>query len=136
MQKQLNHNQRAAVCHENGPMLVLAGPGSGKTTVLLCRIRRLLEQGLARPNEILALTFSRAAADEMRERFRAAHGADGVSFGTFHSIFFRILRSRYGWGMERVLAEEERRSAVRGILEEMEWDIPDLDEYTDRKSVV
>lgn len=130
MQKQLNHNQRAAVCHENGPMLVLAGPGSGKTTVLLCRIRRLLEQGLARPNEILALTFSRAAADEMRERFRAAHGADGVSFGTFHSIFFRILRSRYGWGMERVLAEEERRSAVRGILEEMEWDIPDLDEYT------
>ena len=60
-------------------------------------------------------------------RFRAAHGADGVSFGTFHSIFFRILRSRYGWGMERVLAEEERRSAVRSILEGMEWDIPDLD---------
>ncbi len=86
MQKQLNHNQRAAVCHENGPMLVLAGPGSGKTTVLLCRIRRLLEQGLARPNEILALTFSRAAADEMRERFRAAHGADGVSFGDRKSV--------------------------------------------------
>lgn len=130
MEKRLNENQRAAVCHEDGPMLVLAGPGSGKTTVLLCRIRRLLERKLARPEEILALTFSRAAADEMRERFRAAHGAEGVHFGTFHSVFFRILRSRYGWGVERVMAEEERRSAVRGILEGMDWDIPDLDEYT------
>ena len=128
MEKRLNENQRAAVCHEDGPMLVLAGPGSGKTTVLLCRIRRLLERKLARPEEILALTFSRAAADEMRERFRAAHGAEGVHFGTFHSVFFRILRSRYGWGVERVLAEEERRGAVRGILEGMEWDIPDLEE--------
>lgn len=129
MEKRLNDAQRAAVCHEDGPMLVLAGPGSGKTTVLLCRIRRLLERGLACPEEILALTFSRAAANEMKERFRAAHGADGVQFGTFHSIFFRILRSRYGWGLGRVLAEEERRNAVRGLLEGMEWDIPDLDEY-------
>lgn len=130
MKKQLNKNQSAAVCHEDGPMLVLAGPGSGKTTVLLCRIHRLLERGLAQPEEILALTFSRAAANEMRDRFREAYGTAGVSFGTFHSIFFRILRKRYGWGAGRVMEEEERRKAVRGILEGMDWDIPDLDEYT------
>lgn len=53
MGKKLNTAQQKAVCHETGPMLVLAGPGSGKTTVLLCRISRLLERGLAKPQEIL-----------------------------------------------------------------------------------
>ena len=129
MSKKLNGNQRLAVCHEMGPMLVLAGPGSGKTTVLLCRILRLLERGLARPTQILALTFSKTAAEEMRERFRKARGAEGVAFGTFHSIFFRILRSRYGWSVEQVFQEEERRNVLREILEEMKWDIPDLEEY-------
>ena len=129
MSQKLNGNQRLAVCHEMGPMLVLAGPGSGKTTVLLCRILRLLERGLARPTQILALTFSKTAAEEMRERFRKARGAEGVAFGTFHSIFFRILRSRYGWNVEQVFQEEERRNVLRGILEEMKWDIPDMEEY-------
>ena len=129
MSKKLNGNQRLAVCHEMGPMLVLAGPGSGKTTVLLCRILRLLERGLARPTQILALTFSKTAAEEMQERFRKARGAEGVAFGTFHSIFFRILRSRYGWNVEQVFQEEERRNVLRGILEEMKWDIPDMEEY-------
>lgn len=129
MSKKLNGNQRLAVCHEEGPMLVLAGPGSGKTTVLLCRILRLLERGLARPTQILALTFSKAAAEEMKERFRKARGPEGVAFGTFHSVFFRILRSRYGWGVERVFQEEERRTVLRNILEEAKWDIPDLEEY-------
>ena len=69
MGKKLNTAQQKAVCHETGPMLVLAGPGSGKTTVLLCRISRLLERGLAKPQEILALTFSKAAAEEMKSRF-------------------------------------------------------------------
>ena len=100
MGKKLNTAQQKAVCHETGPMLVLAGPGSGKTTVLLCRISRLLERGLAKPQEILALTFSKAAAEEMKSRFENLNGASGVSFGTFHSIFFRILRSRYGWNVE------------------------------------
>lgn len=129
MSKKLNGNQRLAVCHEMGPMLVLAGPGSGKTTVLLCRILRLLERGMARPTQILALTFSKTAAEEMRERFRKARGAEGVVFGTFHSMFFRILRSRYGWNVERVFQEEERWDVLREILEEMKWDIPDVEEY-------
>ena len=129
MSKKLNGNQRLAVCHEKGPMLVLAGPGSGKTTVLLCRILRLLERGLARPSQILALTFSKAAAEEMKERFRAAKGADGVVFGTFHSMFFRILRSKYGWNAEQVFQEEERRIVLRSIVEEEKWDVPDIEEY-------
>ena len=126
MGKKLNTAQQKAVCHETGPMLVLAGPGSGKTTVLLCRISRLLERGLAKPQEILALTFSKAAAEEMKSRFENLNGASGVSFGTFHSIFFRILRSRYGWNVEQ---EEERRSILRNSIEAEKWDIPDLEEY-------
>ena len=129
MAKKLNENQKTAVYHEDGPMLVLAGPGSGKTTVLLCRILRLLERGLAKPGQILALTFSKAAAEEMKDRFRKAGGRDGVTFGTFHSMFFRILRSRYGWTADRVFQEEERRTVLRNILEEAKWDIPDLEEY-------
>jgi len=129
MRKKLNENQKLAVCHETGPMLVLAGPGSGKTTVLLCRILRLLERGLAEPEQILALTFSKAAAEEMKERFRKAKGAEGVTFGTFHSVFFRILRSRYHWGVERVFQEEERRSVLRNIVENASWEVPDIEEY-------
>lgn len=129
MGKKLNAAQQKAVCHETGPMLVLAGPGSGKTTVLLCRISRLLERGLAKPQEILALTFSKAAAEEMKSRFENLNGASGVSFGTFHSIFFRILRSRYGWNVEQIFQEEERRSILRNSIEAEKWDIPDLEEY-------
>ena len=129
MGKKLNTAQQRAVCHETGPMLVLAGPGSGKTTVLLCRISRLLERGLAKPQEILALTFSKAAAEEMKSRFENLNGASGVSFGTFHSIFFRILRSRYGWNVEQIFQEEERRSILRNSIEAEKWDIPDLEEY-------
>lgn len=129
MGKKLNTAQQKAVCHETGPMLVLAGPGSGKTTVLLCRISRLLERGLAKPQEILALTFSKAAAEEMKSRFENLNGVSGVSFGTFHSIFFRILRSRYGWNVEQIFQEEERRSILRNSIEAEKWDIPDLEEY-------
>ena len=129
MGKKLNTAQQKAVCHETGPMLVLAGPGSGKTTVLLCRISRLLERGLAKPQEILALTFSKAAAEEMKSRFENLNGTSGVSFGTFHSIFFRILRSRYGWNVEQIFQEEERRSILRNSIEAEKWDIPDLEEY-------
>ena len=129
MEIRLNEQQRQAVCHEDGPMLVLAGPGSGKTTVLLCRILRLLERGLAKPSQILALTFSKAAAEEMKERFRCIGGAEGVQFATFHSMFFRILRSSCGWGTEQVFQEEERKKVLRKLVEEAGWDVPDVEEY-------
>lgn len=129
MEHILNEEQKKAVSHTTGPMLVLAGPGSGKTTVLLYRVLRLVQEKLARPQEILVLTFSKAAAEELRERFDGISHISGISFGTFHSIFFRILRSAYGWSVEQVFQEEERRNVMRGILEEMKWDIPDMEEY-------
>lgn len=91
----LNPAQRAAVEHEDGPLLVVAGAGSGKTRVLTARIARLIaERGVA-PQEILAVTFTNKAAGEMRERVGRALGEDprGMWIGTFHGIGARLLRA-------------------------------------------
>ena len=94
---QLNREQLRAVTHGDGPMLVLAGPGSGKTAVLVNRIRYLVSHGTD-PHRILVLTFSRAAAQEMRSRYYKEAGIDdtnapgSITFGTFHSIFYHILK--------------------------------------------
>jgi DNA helicase-2/ATP-dependent DNA helicase PcrA len=87
--------QREAIEHVNGPMLVLAGAGTGKTTVLIRRIANLIREGHARPNEILALTYTNNAADEMRERVLAElRGIDagGLQVGTFHAYCNELLK--------------------------------------------
>ncbi|MEQ8790353.1 MAG: UvrD-helicase domain-containing protein [Pirellulaceae bacterium] len=87
----LNPAQREAVCHLDGPLLILAGPGSGKTRVVTHRVAHLIEHGVD-PRAILALTFTNKAADEMRERIgRLAPGAN-VWLGTFHRFCARLLR--------------------------------------------
>jgi len=93
----LNASQLEAVRHTEGPLLVLAGAGSGKTRVLVHRIARLLEEGLAHPDELLAVTFTNKAARELVERCRAMVGrvADDLWVGTFHGIGARLLR-RHG----------------------------------------
>ena len=95
---QLSNAQRRAVTHVDGPMLVLAGPGSGKTTVITRRTRYLIEGCQIKPSQILVITFTRAAAREMRERFLRQTKSDGtaVSFGTFQAFILQILKLAYG----------------------------------------
>ncbi len=89
----LNEPQRAAVVHETGPLLILAGPGSGKTRVITTRIAHLVTEVGVRPDEILAITFTNKAAREMRERVEALlPGVKGLWISTFHSMCARLLR--------------------------------------------
>lgn len=81
-------SQEKAVTHVDGPMMVLAGPGSGKTAVITGRTRYLIEEAKVDPDSILVITFTKAAALEMRDRFVKMMGsAMGVRFSTFHSVF-------------------------------------------------
>ena len=90
----LNEEQRQAVVHEGGPLLVLAGAGTGKTRVLTTRIAHLLITGRTRTSQILAVTFTNKAAREMLDRVASLIGgaADGMWLGTFHAIGVRVLR--------------------------------------------
>ena len=90
----LNEEQRSAVSQIDGPVLIVAGAGSGKTRVLTCRVANILSQGY-RPSGILALTFTKKAASEMKERISLMVGenkARQVVMGTFHAVFVRFLR--------------------------------------------
>src|SRR5512142_83370 len=87
--------QRQAIEHLHGPMLVLAGAGTGKTTVLVRRIARLIETGAARPDEILAVTYTDNAAAELRQRIAklvSPAAAAAIHAGTFHAFCYRILQ--------------------------------------------
>ena len=140
-----NQAQRMALEHRDGPMMVLAGPGSGKTTVITHRIRRLLEAGVD-PSGILVITFTKAAATEMKERFlRLAREEDGkrkmtgttsleaagtrVSFGTFHSVFYHILKWAYRFPAGNVISGEEKRRYFKAFLDESEMEVEDEAEF-------
>lgn len=126
----LNEAQTEAVTHIEGPCLVLAGPGSGKTAVITYRVKYLIEQAGILPEQILVITYTKAAALEMEDRFaQIMQGADiPCTFGTFHSIFFRILRRAYGYTGEQVLPEECRRAVIKEILQTMELEYEDEEE--------
>ncbi len=108
--------QKKAICHRDGPMLVLAGPGSGKTTVITHRVRYLTESCRIDPADILVITFTRAAATEMKERYEALCGtASRVSFGTFHAVFFRILKLAYQYSAKNIVTEERQAQFIREL---------------------
>jgi DNA helicase-2/ATP-dependent DNA helicase PcrA len=125
----LNPEQREAAEHFEGPMLVLAGAGSGKTRVLTTRIAWLIEEQGVPPQNILALTFTNKAAGEMRERIRKILGREptGMWMGTFHSIGVRILRrdaKRLGWAPNFAIYDAgDAESLVKRIVkDEMQLD--------------
>ncbi len=126
--EQLNTNQREAVTYCDGPQLVIAGAGSGKTRVLTYKIAWLLEQGLA-PWNILALTFTNKAAREMKERIARLVGqerAQRLQMGTFHSVFARILRveaDAIGFSSNFTIYDQsDSRSLVKNIIRELQLD--------------
>ena len=121
----LNQNQHIAATHTTGPMMVLAGPGSGKTAVITARAAHLVATGVP-PSNILVITYSKAAALEMEQRFKALHdegAAPPVTFGTFHSVFFRILRRKNNYSLDHIFGEGERRTLIRSFLAEMRYDM-------------
>ncbi len=126
--EELNESQREAVLFCDGPSLVIAGAGSGKTRVLTYKIAWLLEQGL-KPWEILALTFTNKAAREMKDRIGRLVGEERARYlqmGTFHSVFSRILRAeadKIGFNANFTIYEQtDARSLVKAIIKEMGLD--------------
>ena len=119
--------QLEAIRHFNGPCITLAGPGSGKTTVLTYRILNLIEKCGVAPEHILVITFTRAAATEMKERFLklSDNRYSGVCFQTFHSFFFMILRKAYGYRADNIITQQEQTRFFKNILNEYELEITD-----------
>ena len=130
---EINQSQLAAIRHNTGPMMVLAGPGSGKTLVITRRVQELIEHYGVNPANILVITFTKAAAEEMKERFfkLTGHKAPGVSFGTFHSVFFTILKYAYGYNASNIIREEQRYSFIKEIIHNMSLEAPDEKEFSE-----
>ena len=113
-------NQKKAIEHGAGPLMVLAGPGSGKTFVITHRIKYLIKGSGINPAHILVVTFSRAAAKEMKDRFEKLYGKSLVTFGTFHSVFFSILKTAYGFGAEQIASDELRYTLIKELIKKNE----------------
>ncbi|MFI3208608.1 MAG: ATP-dependent helicase [Eubacteriales bacterium] len=112
-----NKAQSIAISHNLGPMLVLAGPGSGKTHVITKRIEYLIQEIKVRPEEILVITFTKYAAKEMKDRFNNNYKKQvPVTFGTFHGIFYGILKWAYNIGAQNILSEDEKLKLIREII--------------------
>jgi DNA helicase-2/ATP-dependent DNA helicase PcrA len=126
--KGLNPQQKKAVTHSNGPLLIIAGAGSGKTRVLTYRIAYLLQQHKAVTQDILALTFTNKAAREMQDRIKSLIGdrAKKLWMGTFHSIFSKILRfeaEKIGFDANfSIYDTSDSESAIKLILGELNYD--------------
>lgn len=126
-----NEAQTKAICHKNGPAMVLAGPGSGKTLVITRRVEYLIKKYGVRPEQILVITFTKAAAKEMRERFARITKDDRfpVMFGTFHGIYYGILKWAYRMNASNIFSEEEKMMLLREVIAGMELEIEDEKEF-------
>lgn len=127
----LSRTQLQAVSHGAGPCITLAGPGSGKTTVITQRVRYLIEKRGILPENILVITFTKAAAMEMRERFGRLMGGQylPVTFGTFHAVFFAMLKNAYHYTAANILREEQKVQYLKDIMRELRLEAPDGPEF-------
>ena len=119
----LNENQREAVHHIEGPCMVLAGPGSGKTRVITYRIANMIINENIKPTSILAISFTKASSLEMKNRAISLTNdarINNVTYGTFHSVFFRILRFYKNYKINDLLDERTKRLTIKNILKGLE----------------
>ena len=123
-----NDRQKEAIMSTDGPLLILAGAGSGKTTVVVNKIAYILEQNLARPYHILAITFTNKAANELKDRVEGilGDGADGMWIGTFHSVCMKILRrniSLLGYASDFLIYDSaDQKTLIKRCLKELGMD--------------
>lgn len=117
-----NQEQQEAVRHHNGPCMVLAGPGSGKTAVITGRLEYMIRTYGIRPESILVITFTKYAVKEMKERFLARMGLKQcpVTFGTFHGIYYGMLRQIYHLTPDQILTEEEQKVMAEAAVKDVE----------------
>ena len=127
----LNENQKMAVEHIDGPCMVLAGPGSGKTRVITHRIANMVVNKDIKPTSILAISFTKASSVEMKNRALSLsqdYKMNKVTYGTFHSVFFRILRFFVKYDIDSILDERSKRLSLKGILKSLNVENADDDE--------
>lgn len=117
--------------HRDGPAMVLAGPGAGKTYVITNRVKALIDEYGVKPEQILVVTFSKAAAVEMKERFEMLTGGRRlpVRFGTFHSVFFQILRLAYHYEVKDIATPALKYRFLEETLNETGYEVDDKKEF-------
>lgn len=116
---ELNDEQKLAVQHVNGPCLVVAGPGSGKTRVISHRLINLVLNENISPKKVLAISFTKASSTEMKNRTISLsndHRMSRISFGTFHSVFFRILRYFEGYDLNSLIDDKTKLMTIKNIM--------------------
>lgn len=129
---QFNEAQIQAIQHNKGPCMVIAGPGSGKTTVLTHRVRYLIDRCGVNPSDILVITFTKAAAEQMKLKFKGlSEGrSSAVTFGTFHAVFFTILKAAYNYSARCIITPQVQHEFVKDQMCRLEL------EYDDEKEAV
>jgi len=126
-----NEAQISAINHNSGPAIVLAGPGSGKTTVITMRTKKLIEYYNVDPSKILVITFTKMAANEMKERFfKLMDGKKpSVTFGTYHAVFFTILKHAYNYSAKNIIRETQQRECIKRLASKYDLEIEDEFEF-------
>ncbi len=126
-----NPSQEEAVRHKDGPCLTLAGPGSGKTLVITQRTKNLIQEYGVNPSNILVITFTKAAATEMKMRFQRLMGGQTcpVTFGTFHAVYFAVLKHAYHYSADNIIREEQKYQFMKEIILKQQLEYEDETEF-------